>query len=141
MDAIDHLKISEGLRLKAYQDSVGIWTVGYGRNLQELKVTPEQAEEWLLEDYSTAAYMTQRLLQQVSVTLDTVRMEVVTEMMYNLGYSRLRGFNKFFSALKDQDYDLAASEMLDSRWALQVGQRAHRLSRVLRAGTWEVAQV
>jgi GH24 family phage-related lysozyme (muramidase) len=62
---IDLIKQFEGCRLTAYQDSVGVWTIGYGltsaagliKVTRGLKITQNQAEEYLvrsLEKYETA---------------------------------------------------------------------------------------
>jgi lysozyme len=140
MNHLEHLKLSEGLRLKAYQDSLGVWTIGYGRNLQSLQITEKQAEEWLIEDYNEAKYMTERLMDKYGISLSQTRKEVLTEMMFNLGYPRLSGFTKFLAALQQQAYDRAVSEMLDSRWARQVQWRADRLAAVMKADDWGILE-
>lgn len=51
--ALDELKRLEGLRLKAYQDTGGVWTIGYGstKGIKPTDVwTLERAEQALLED-------------------------------------------------------------------------------------------
>jgi lysozyme len=55
-------------------------------------------------------------------------------MAFNLGMPRLNKFKKMWSAIEDKDYDHAAVEMLDSRWAEQVKGRATRLSDIMRTG-------
>ena len=56
-------------------------------------------------------------------------------MCFNLGITRLKKFKKFLTALSEKDWELAATEMMDSRWATQVKQRAVRLQkRVLKGG-------
>ena len=50
-------------------------------------------------------------------------------MCFNLGITRLKKFKNFLGALSKQDWELAATEMMDSRWATQVGQRAVRLQK------------
>ena len=58
---------------------------------------------------------------------------VMANMSFNLGINRLMKFKNFLSAMQDNDWDKAAVEMLDSRWAIQVGPRAIRLKdRVLK---------
>ena len=52
---IDHIKRSEACALTAYQDSVGVWTIGYGHTAGVKKndrITPYQAEQFLREDLS-----------------------------------------------------------------------------------------
>ena len=48
-------------------------------------------------------------------------------MGFNLGINRLLQFEKFLTALENRDYETAAVEMMDSRWAKQVGPRSERL--------------
>ncbi|MFQ5421037.1 MAG: hypothetical protein ACE5EY_11830, partial [Anaerolineae bacterium] len=55
-------------------------------------------------------------------------------MAFNLGRTRLARFGKMWAAIHIGDYALAAEEMLDSRWARQVGERAHRLAEMMRDG-------
>ena len=59
---------------------------------------------------------------------------VMANMCFNLGITRLLKFKKFLAAMEENKWDKAAVEMLDSRWAIQVGPRAIRLKdRVLGA--------
>ena len=60
--------------------------------------------------------------------LDGVRQRVLVNMGFNLGLTRLLKFKKFLAALEERDYETASVEMLNSRWANQVGAR----SRILR---------
>jgi len=55
-------------------------------------------------------------------------------MAYNLGIAGLNKFRKMWAAIDVADYATAAEEMLDSKWAKQVGVRAIRLSRRMRTG-------
>ena len=59
--------------------------------------------------------------------LDGVRQRVLVNMGFNLGLTRLLKFKKFLAALEKKDYETAAIEMMDSRWAVQVKGRANRL--------------
>ena len=61
---------------------------------------------------------------------------VIANMSFNLGITRLLKFKNFLKAMEDKDWDKAAVEMIDSRWAIQVGPRAIRLKdRVLKGDT------
>ena len=55
---------------------------------------------------------------------------------FNLGPAGLLKFGRTLSAVEQGDYETAAVEMLDSRWAGQVGQRATRLSEMMLTGEW-----
>jgi len=67
--------------------------------------------------------------------LDAVRQRVVIDMAFNIGVPRLTGFKKMWAAIHCGDYEEAALEMMDSKWARQVGRRAERLSDMMRKGT------
>ena len=53
--------------------------------------------------------------------------EVLVNMMFNMGRGRLGGFKKFIAAINESDWNKASIEMMDSRCATQVGNRAIRL--------------
>ena len=59
--------------------------------------------------------------------LDDERQRVMANMCFNLGYPRLSKFVKFLAAMQEEDWSKAGEEMLDSKWATQVGNRAQRL--------------
>jgi lysozyme len=52
-------------------------------------------------------------------------------MSFNLGYGRLKTFKKMLTALSKGDYEASAKEMLDSKWATQVGNRATALASLM----------
>lgn len=132
-ELIRSVKLHEGFRSNAYQDSVGVWTIGYGTNLQTLTDFPEGfAEFFLKRELVNCAYaLSQR---GVWKELTQTRREVLIEMAYNLGVKGLNGFRNMWAALDRGDYDKAADEMLDSKWARQVGVRAIRLANRMRKG-------
>ena len=131
-ELVKSVKRHEGLRLKAYQDSVGVWTIGYGRNLQTLEISTQDAEKWLKEDLITHAKEVLALPEVDGLTQN--RKDVLIEMCFNLGLSRLLKFRKMWAAVRRDAPILAASEMLDSKWAKQVGVRADRLAEKYRRG-------
>ena len=57
------------------------------------------------------------------------KMRVLANMCFNLGITRLLKFRKFLAALEAGDFETAGEEMIDSKWATQVGARATRLQR------------
>ena len=126
-ELVSSVKRHEGLRLSAYKDSVGVWTIGYGRNLQSLVITPQTAEKWLIEDLKTAAKGLNSI--PAAKRLSKAQKDVLTEMVFNLGLTGLLKFRKMWAAIERKDYHRASIEMLDSKWAQQVGQRAETLSK------------
>ena len=128
---MDELIRDEGLRLKVYLDSEGIETIGVGRNLQK-GITRDEAMFLLNNDirYAIQEAMTfpwyEKLTEQ--------RKRVIVNMIFNLGLTRFSGFKNTIRYLEMGDYEAASEEMLDSKWARQVGVRATRLSDMMRNG-------
>ena len=122
----------EGLRLHPYRDTVGKLTIGYGRNLDDVGISQAEAEMMLTHDIAQAADSLTNL--PVFAVLDDVRQAVLITMAFNLGRTGLMGFRRMWAALAERDYDCAAREMLDSKWARQVGIRAERLAEQMKTG-------
>ena len=101
---------SEGLRLTAYQDSVGIWTIGYGHTghdvHQGLTITKERAEELLREDVRDAEEAVRRL---VNVPLTQGQYNALVDFVFNLGWGRLEG-STLLRKLNNGDYSGADAE-------------------------------
>jgi lysozyme len=117
-----------GPRLKAYQDSKGIWTIGYGTNLQELEIDKATAERWLHEKLHQAQHEC-RLRFPWFAELTPARQDAMTELVYNLGIPRLLGFKKALAAMAAGDYVTARAEFLDSNWRRDVkDRRAFRIA-------------
>ena|ERR1035437_5515107 len=132
----EQLVRDEGCRLQIYQDSVGKWTVGVGRNLSDVGISRDEAMALLANDIQNAEA---RLEQELSwaADLDPVRRSVLVNMCFNMGIGGLVKFRKFLAALQAGDYKTASSEMLQSTWAQQVGPRAQRLALQVESGFWQ----
>ena len=142
------LERDEGLRLKPYQDSLGIWTVGVGHNLEahglplhmiigllEKHGLPHEYSDELLEGHIEDALLgLTRLWVGWKEELSDVRQRVLINMYFNLGESRFGRFPKFWAALKEGNYEEAALQMMESKWAKQVGVRADRLRDMMLSG-------
>lgn len=135
------LKRHEGLELKPYQCTANRWTVGYGHNLEAHgkermeSITLEEAERFLDEDIAAAESMCRTRMPYYD-DLDDVRKAVLVDMCFNLGIGGLMGFKKTLGAVAEKQYGRAAVEMLNSKWATQVGRRAKRLSEMMAFGKW-----
>jgi len=66
--------------------------------------------------------------------IDPVRQAVLLELAFNVGGHRVISFLKMRECIKNQDWPGAARELLDSKWALQVGMRADRMAKQLETG-------
>ncbi len=133
MKLIKQLKKHEGYRSKAYKDSVGVWTIGYGRNLQTMSISKAQAENWLIQDAQQAEIDLLRNFNIVQ-SLSENRQQVLINMTYNLGINGLSEFKKMWSAIEDGDFKTACKEMKNSSWYWQVGSRAVELIERMRVG-------
>ena len=121
----------EGMILHPYNDTVGKLTIGVGRNLSDNGITEEEARFLLHNDLYTALETARALVPKFD-TLSRPRQLVVASMAFNLGQKRLAGFKKMLTALQVGDYSKAADEMLNSAWAVQVGNRSHELAAMMR---------
>lgn len=127
------LEADEDKRPRIYQDSVGKWTGGVGRNLSDRPFSEDEIALMLKNDITT----TERDLDLHCAWwryMDHARQNVLANMCFNMGISRLCGFKKTLEFMQAGRYDAAALEMLDSKWAKQVGQRANRLAAMMRTG-------
>jgi lysozyme len=123
----------EALRLKPYRCSAGKLTIGIGRNLDDVGITAEEAYFLLGNDISRVIAELDRNLPIFS-SLDEIRKRVLIDMGFNLGISRLMKFRRMLAALEQSDFQKAAVEMMDSKWASQVGSRAERLKHMMNTG-------
>tara|TARA_R100001591_G_scaffold118619_1_gene142900 strand:+ start:152 stop:571 length:420 start_codon:yes stop_codon:yes gene_type:complete len=130
---IEQLRLHEGVEHKPYVDTVGKTTIGVGRNLDDVGLTDDEIDYLLDNDIHT-------VMSELDVwwdgwrELDEVRQRVLADMMFNMGRPTLNKFENFHAALVDGNYEQASVEMLDSRWAEQVGQRAERLAGMMATG-------
>jgi lysozyme len=134
-ELLAQLRRDEGFRSKPYRDSVGKLTIGYGRNLDDRGISRAEAEMMLVSDVLELIAWLDRELPWWR-QLGEPRQWVLVAMAYNLGPAGLLGFRRALEAMQAGDWETAAREMLDSRWAQQVGPRAHRLAQQMREGIW-----
>lgn len=120
----------------AYRDSRGYLTIGIGRMVDSRLgggITLDEAKILLAHDIArVTAELETRLPYWPE--LSDARQRALANMAFNLGIPRLMEFRRMFAALADGDYDAAAAEALDSRWARQVGGRADRIAAMIRTG-------
>ena len=130
---VEQLRRHEGVESKPYKDTVGKLTIGVGRNLDDVGLSDDEIDYLLHNDIITVQ-------SELDVWwsgwryLNETRQLVVADMMFNMGRPTLENFRMFKAALEVGDYRIAAAEMLDSKWAEQVGQRAKRLSVMMSSG-------
>ena len=127
------LKVEEGYRAHCYICTAGAHTVGYGRNIDAdggIGISEDEAEYLLRNDIQRTIEECQRWAWFDD--LDPSRQSIVVQLCFQLGWPRLSNFNRMLTALAKQDYETAAIELLDSRFAEQVPERANRLAEKMR---------
>jgi lysozyme len=121
------IKVDEGVRFKVYRDSLGIETVGVGRNIRDKGLSMQEVD-LLLDNDLTDAERDARAIFPTFDKLSDIRKAVLLNMSFNMGRERLSKFKKLRAAVQDEDWAEAARQMLLSTWASQVGARATRLA-------------
>ncbi|MFA5628138.1 MAG: glycoside hydrolase family protein [Thiohalomonadaceae bacterium] len=124
----------EGLRLKPYRCPAGKLTIGIGRNLEDRGITEEEARYLLQNDINSVILALQKAIPEIFRNISYNRQSVLVNMGFNLGVQGLLGFKKMLAALANCNFELAAKEMLDSKWARQVGKRATELADMMIRG-------
>lgn len=129
----EHLQAEEGLRLKPYRDSVGVWTIGYGHAIGRIGISRRIAELMLDEDIDKAIAGLD-MMQPGWRALDPVRQTVLVGMVFQLGLSTFLDFKQTRRAITEGRFADAADAMLDSKWAQQTPARVQRLAQMMRTG-------
>ena len=130
---IAELQLEEALRLKIYTDTRGFRTIGIGRNLDSVGISAAEAYALCANDLAAAEAQLDRNAPWWRAK-SPVRQRVLLDMAFNLGWSGLSQFKTFLLQLQADQYEDAATSMLHSLWATQVGARATRLSAMMRSG-------
>ena len=115
----------EGLKLKLYTCTAGKLTIGVGRNVEDRGITHETAMQMLDEDIDICVGELEKNLSWFEDAPDKIQ-EVLIDLCFNMGTNRLMGFVKTLHKLKTGAYKEAAEELLDSRYASSVPNRAKR---------------
>ena len=136
-ELVDQIKRQEGLRLEAYQDTLGNWSVGFGHTpaFSGQTITEAEADSWLMQDLNSAQTS---LLSSLPwcFSLSVPRYCVLWNMTFNMGIAHLLEFRLMLAAVRNADYPEAAKQMLNSLWAEQVKERAVELSEQMETGNW-----
>lgn len=130
------MEIDEGRKKRIYTDTVGKVSGGIGRNLTDRGFRDSEIDLMYANDMADAE-ADARSLVPVFAKLDDVRQEVLLNMSFNLGKTRLAGFKKFLAAVNRLDFATAAAEMKDSTWYAQVGDRGRRLVYAMSTGAFQ----
>ena len=130
------LKVDEGVVYEVYNDHLGYPTFGIGHLIIEgdpelgvavgTPVSEERVDECFAKDVETVIEDCKKLHDAWDGYPEEVK-QIVANMMFNMGLTRLSKFNRHNAALQCGDWKEAAKEGRDSRWYKQVTNRAERL--------------
>ena len=136
---IAELRRDEGVRYEPYKDTLGIDTVGVGHNLKAkplgliYPLTDAEVDRLLAFDLDDVFAGLDKHLPWWR-DLSQARQRVLANMVFNMGIAGVLTFKNTLSEIQRGHYQIAADNMLKSKWAKQVGQRANRLARMMVEG-------
>lgn len=122
----------EGKVNKVYKCSAGKFTIGVGRNIQDVGLTDDECMYLLQNDIDRCIAQAEKFEWFKKLTKN--RKHVIVNMIFNIGLPRFKKFAKTIRYIEKGLYEKASKEMLDSRWAVQVGKRAVELSELMAKG-------
>jgi len=149
----EQVRLHEGIREYAYEDTEGNPTIGIGFNLADkdnkkilagmgynvkeviagkIRLTEPVIKQLYETSIAKATKDANNWLPNLSEQPEDVQKAVI-DMSFNLGATKLAGFAKTREALINKDYQEASKQMMDSKWAKQVGKRANTLSEMVRS--------
>ena len=143
---LDELRVElaedEGCKYEIYLDHLGLPTCGIGHLITAddpesamsvgTEISEERVQLLFRRDVSIAVDECKRLYPDFDQLPEEVQ-RIICNMMFNMGYPRLSKFVGMKSAIDNKLWDVAADEMIDSRWFDQVPNRAKRLVARMRA--------
>ena len=134
------LEIDEGVKYEIYKDHLGYPTFGIGHLITEddpehgepdgTEISEDRVNEVFESDVAKFVSEAKILFSDLD-ELPDVAQQVIVNMAFNMGRPRLSKFKNFIAGVNDRDWTRAAEEMMDSRWADQVGARATRLRNLI----------
>lgn len=151
---VQRLAINEGIALKPYKCPAGKLTIGIGRNIDDNPLTTKELayighdcrRKAITEEQ--ANFLCRNDLKRVRQELDMFlpwwsnlspdRQYVMIDLCFNLGYKKLLTFQKTLSSIAQGYYIKASEQLLQSKYARQVGKRAERNANCLKTGIYKL---
>lgn len=112
-DGLHFIQQSEGCKLSAYQDSVGVWTIGYGHTKgvhAGMTCTQAEADNWLQDDLEAVYEALDNLVQ---VSLSQGQFDALASFCFNLGAGALKT-STLLTLLNQGKYGAAQQQF--ARW-------------------------
>lgn len=131
---VQQLINDEGNRKFPYVDTVGKTSIGIGRNLTDIGLSDDEIQYLFNNDLARAEAQARAAVGDAVFDSSSVaRQAVLINMAFNLG-GKLLQFRNMLQAINEKRYADAKQEMLRSKWAAQVGERATRLATMMEHG-------
>ena len=148
-ELLDLIKRHEGFREKTYQCTEGHDTIGIGfawkdlhfdeevcnkvieQNRHNIKLSEEVCDIILEQKIDGILGKLHKVAPWVEESNRVVQM-VIINMCYQMGVSGVMKFKKALAAMQISDWETAAKELLDSKWARQTPNRANELADMTR---------
>ena len=116
-------KWAEGLRLKPYVCPAGKLTIGYGRNLDDVGISEEEANFMIENDLDKVDDLMRKHYPTV-LQYQHLWKNVYRDLIFNMGPKKFATMKKFINAVDQRNYCEALAELVDSNWFNQVGYRS-----------------
>ena len=132
----EQLKIDEGIKHEVYLDHLGLKTCGIGHLCLDgepefsmevgEEITDERVNELFEKDVKIMIEECEKLYPYFG-ELPEEAQQIIANMMFNMGRPRLAKFKMMKQAVDNRDWKEAAKQMKNSKWYVQVKNRADRL--------------
>ena len=152
-ELIQRLVLHEGCVLMPYKCPAGYLTIGVGRNLETNPFTSEELKvvgnDWRHGITKNAAfYLLKNDIAKVEIEcmkqipfwfrLSSERQYALLDMAFNLGINGLLKFKRMLGSMGVGNFEQAADQCLESKYAQQTGKRAKRIANTIRTGRFKV---
>lgn len=135
MALIDDIKADlrrfEGKRLKAYKDTAGKTSIGYGRNLDDVGISDQEAEYFLNNDCTDILLGAQAKFPWWGMMTYSAK-RGLCNMIYEIGFDGFTKFKDMIAALTTTDYARARAAAMKSAWYKEVPERAQQVIDMLK---------
>jgi lysozyme len=132
----ERLRKDEGFSKTVYYDTLGVPTIGYGRNLRNRGLVKDEPEILLHNDFLDAVDGLIRNVGDWILGLDSVRLGALVNMSFQLGPRGVSRFVNMLAAIRRKDWENAYLHALNSNWAVQTPNRARRTALQIKTGLW-----
>jgi len=132
------LRRHEGSKKFAYRCTEKKLTIGVGRNIDEsggIGLSDDEIDYLLENDIDRCIKELGSAFNWFS-DLNEARRDAMIDLVFNIGLTRLNGFKRALAAMAEANYDLAAAEFMDSKWASQVKDRAIEICAMIKTGNY-----